>query len=529
MQSRSLSMRLAGLLALMLALCAEPASAQMPVGSRIFTLAGGGAAQPHDGALATGVRIGDPGAFTMPLAAMPDGSIATLDGRRNPLLIGVDGRIRMLPRIAGSRGAVPVGLLAAEPDGSLLACSGELGATSVYRLAAGAASWSEAASLRAIVRRKPGWTVTGLTALPSGAFAFSGYDGLRRVEPDGTGKTVVAGRPGRSSPRSLAALPDGSLAFVYGNADAIAILAPDGTLRRIRGAHGVYDDVGLASMADGTLMRAEGRLDAIAPNGRVQAVAGRRPGLGPGDGGRPDRAELGATDVAVTADGAIVVAEITPFGVPRPRWDLPADRLPGGWLLSDAIGELDSAFLLRVIVPPDSSRPLAAITAGTFTSVRQGWVEFATTVPGEATLTLRRSGRRPIRVTADVAAGVGRLRLPAPRRGGDDALALVVRAADGSAAAGDLAVATARRMSKGRAVRIIRRVLAEDTDIGYYTRMGRCRRVSAVRIDCQSINVIYDETNDHPTCDSVATARLRPDGVRVVRGFGRRRCRSIGR
>jgi hypothetical protein len=106
--------------------------------ARIFTLGGGGRQEPREGLPAVEAT-----GFRDVLAAMPDGSIATVAHINDPLLIGLDGRIHMLPPVD-----YEIASLAAGRDGSLFAVP--YGGSSVYRLAPGAAAWSQ------ILDQRPG-------------------------------------------------------------------------------------------------------------------------------------------------------------------------------------------------------------------------------------------------------------------------------------------------------------------------------------------------------------------------------------
>ena len=110
--------------------------------ARIFTLAGGGTEPPREGLPAWRVRLEDPFGRVLPLAAMADGSVATVDPDGDPLRVGIDGRVHMLPPAVNGAGREDLVLLSAAPDGSLAAVADR--AAWIYRWEPGAAGWTAA-------------------------------------------------------------------------------------------------------------------------------------------------------------------------------------------------------------------------------------------------------------------------------------------------------------------------------------------------------------------------------------------------
>ena len=182
--------------------------------------------------------------------------------------------------------------------------------------------------------------------------------------------------------------------------------------------------------------------------------------------------------------------------------------------------------LIRIIVPPGTSRPLAAIRTATLASLRAGRVAITTTFAGTATLEVRsRAGRRVARIQAPIAAGETELVLPARPPAGDLRLRLIVRDGAGHTAISRAAVTTERTLSLQRAGRLVRAVIDNDSEVdeggGFWTEMRRCRRVSATRIDCQLIAVEgFVGQPEKRRCTEVAIVRLRADGARMVRRAG---------
>ncbi len=511
----------AAFLAILLLLAAPAGARAEPAflgpDARVFTIAGGGSEVPRDGLPATRADLG--AGRVRGLAALPDGSVALITGDGLAVGIGLDGRIRLLPR--PPRGA---GGLSAGPDGSLYTVTFR----QLLRLAPGGTGWTEAQSL-ARLRGRPGLVeVVSFVALAEGfAFAF-GNGTVLRVGADGTAREVPV--PEGLLPRHVVPRADGGFAYAavddfVQTEERIVVVPASGPPRTLEAVGA--PSLELAALPDGAFLRTGPPLDLLDAAGRPAARVGWRPGFGLGDGGPPARALLGdVAGLALTADGALVVEDIV--ASEYAPIDAFAFSPPGGTLVTGRPEGPGAAMVLRILAPPAVTRPLAALAPSTFTTLAAGRVGYVTTFPGRATVQLRRRGRVVARAEADVAAGQGELVLPAPPRA-DLRLTLTVEGAGGAIAAARLAVTTARRLTHRRARRLIRSPSAGGL------RRGRCVRRSALRIACRLIEV--EQTaggRSRRRCAGVIVVRLRPDGARATaaRDFGRgasRACRALGR
>jgi hypothetical protein len=434
-----------------------------------------------------------------------------LTGEALALRVERDGRIRLLPR--PPRGARH---LAAGADGALYTAT----MRQVLRLAPGAIGWTEALSLSALRGRRL-VEVRSLAVLPDGLALALGGGELLRVGADGTAREVPV--PEGYVPWNVAPLPDGGLAYIavddFVQADEILVSMPAaGPARRFPQRDGRTMD--FAVLPDGAFAWTRPPLEVLDAAGRVTARVGLRPGLGLGDGGAPAQALLGnAKALAPLPDGGLVVEDlIPPRGAPL---DAYAFRRPGTTLVT-VPPEGASSAVLRVLAPPGTTRPLAAVAPSTFATLAAGRVGYVTTVAGRATVAVRRRGRVVARGAADVAPGAGEIPLAGAPPRGELHVELAVEGAGGSAAGGALGVSTAERLTRRR----VRRVLARDRTFGF--RRGRCARVDGRRMRCQA-------RDRRGRCVGVFDLRLRPDGARVqlrharFEGGTSRACRALGR
>ena len=502
--------------------------------NRIFTLAGGGTERPRDGLFATEVRLRPPPPYVeQAVTGLGDGTTAVVQDER-VVLIGADGRLRVPPRIAYGR----IDGIAADHDGELLA----LVYDRVYRLASDRRGWTLVVDLARVLTEEQRCWARGVAAVRDGIVVAT-KRGLWRIADDGSVRQIPV--PAGGSPYALVSLPDDSLAFTYGNRatcgfgeppNRLAVARPDGSVTELRRVKHPYylGGGGLAALADGGVLDAAGVLRHFTADGRAVAQFGVRARLGIGDGGHLADALLTPSGVATLPGGAVAVLDEAPQGSADSPFDLPALRTGAGRLLTQA-KFLDEVTLVRVAVPPGTDRPLVAVTPATYRLLRSGAVAFATTVAGRATLTVTRAGRpRRVlaRVVSDVAAGDGTLRLPRAVPAEDLRVRLTVTRSDGASATSHLAVTTRRSLSMRRARRAagIARVQGEAGD---GVDRERCRRASAVRVDCQAVAFGSGGWRD---CRGVISVILRPDGARVVTAGietrerpQRRQCKELGR
>jgi hypothetical protein len=512
---RAALISLALLLAVPAGARAEPAFLRPD--ARVFTLAGGGSEVPRDGVRAAQADLG-PGRMRG-LAALPDGSVAVLTGDALAVRIGLDGRLRVLPRVPpGANG------LSAGPDGSLYTVTFK----QLLRLTPGGTGWTEAMSL-AQLRGRPGLVeVRSFAALADGfAFAF-GNGSVLRVGADGVAREVPV--PDGLLPTHVFARADGGFAYAavddfVQTEERIVVVPPSGPPRTLEAVG--RPSLDLVADADGSYLRTGSPLDLLDAEGRRVARVGWRPGLGLGDGGPPARALLGdAGGLALSADGTLVVEDIV--ASERAPIDAFAGRPPGGTLVTERPEGFDAAMVLRILVPPAVARPLAAFASSTFSTLATGRVGYVTTFPRPATVEVRARGRVVTRAEADVDAGEGELVLPALPPRGDLRLSLTVDGAAGAAAAARLAVTTARRLTFRRAQRLV------GGPAGGF-RAGRCVRRSARRIACRALTDERTASGGvRRRCAAVIVVRLRPDGARATLSrhsfrHQRRACRRLTR
>ena len=414
----------------MLLSCATPVWATDPAfvlpepTAPIFTIAGGGTAAPRAGALATDVSL-----HPREAVYLPDGRIVIRDGEfsGNGRLVGVgvDGRIIDLPPfpprpvvsdpVSGTPLDFKVYDIDIEVDGSLLALV--TGEPSVMRL--DVSGWAPVAAppgINAIGARPDG----GLIALTDdGEALWMTRDGAvvaRRALPT----REINGS--REFTEAVVALPGG--AFVAGSIGGVGhglLGRPGFPYVRLEGLGG--DESTSTGFPTGPRAGAYGPVAVVSPDGkRRRLLYGTRPGLGPGDGGTADRANLDGVGVSAAPTGAVLVAQPTSL-----RHDVPV-RLEAfeGPEISARYPDADATGTLRWIGRAPAGRLFAAIAPAAYRRLATGEVPVVATVAGEARIVVR-SGRR---IVADVRAVVpaGRGDVPLGRRlpAGDYAIELTV-------------------------------------------------------------------------------------------------------
>ncbi len=411
------------------------------------------------------------------MAPLPGGEIAvTLLPRERPWVVGADGRMHALPRV---RGLLTV---ASAPDGTLLAAS----SSHVSRLRADRSGWDVVLDARASVPRWSGADeIELLAAFPGGGFAFTS-DRTRVSRVDAAGAVERVRLPPETEAQALAAAPSGELVVAVENSGGdtrLMAAAPGAPLHALTGFREVAA-LGLAALPDGTLLRAGGVLDVLGPDGPLLARLGHGAPPGSGDGGAGSDAGtgLGAFGVAAAPDGAVLVTEFAAGGFERMTVGSRGEDL----LLGLFAGSGTLTMPLRVFAAPGTARPLAAVAAPTRQRLALGEVSVESTVPGDATVVVRRRGREVARAGAALAAGRSVVRLPAPPPEGDLTVTVEVTAADGRLAGDRLEVSTYRRLrdrvARG-AIRRASRFLSFSSDDREYT--SGCRRTGARRYACR--------------------------------------------
>jgi hypothetical protein len=230
-------------------------------------------------------------------------------------------------------------------------------------------------------------------------------------------------------------------------------------------------------------------------------------------------------------DGELVLNQSAELGSERASFDSAAELRGGGTFPIESVPEDLSLYpydrLVRVLVSADTPRPLAAITGTTFSTLTSGRISYVSTFAGTGQLRLRHGKRTVGYIEAPVAAGEGVFALPTPVPRTNLRLTLTVTATDARVAVARLAVSMAQRLTRPRALRQLRQLeILQVPNVGAI-RLRGCRRITAVRFACRAIRIRRVEPGRHRRrCNGLATAVLRPDGVRAYRSGDRRACRA---
>jgi hypothetical protein len=395
-----------------------------------------------------------------------------------------------------------------------------------------------------------GATLSGIQSLAptadGGAFLVNSQGRLVRREADGSLRRIAGVRDATD----VSVAPDGSALVAQPLAHRVQRVAADGTVTTVAGsaASGFAGDGGpataarldsprgVAALADGGFVIADtgnGRLRRVAPDGRIDTVAGTGAAGHRGDGGPATAATLDSpADVAVAADGSVLVADndgsrdrgrvrrltlggtiATIAGGSRARayayrlsTSHPTDALDsdgieatdaglpsiGQVTATDEGGVLLSTFpKVRYVAPAATSRLAVGITS-TELGRRGGTLTFTASRAARVEVTLSRNGRTVATESADAVAGTNTVALRslvpgAPHR--------VVVAATGEA--GERATDAASNLFPGR--RLTRKVVkAVATDAvfeipgdGGETDKAKCpRRVRGARANCRVLGSV---------------------------------------
>lgn len=528
-----------------LALIPSPSYGQdvVPPNARVFTLAGGGSEPARDGVPATDVKLGTGSSGEVPVAALPDGSVATIDARGRPMVITRTGVVRRLPSLPFNDGiAYLIGLT----DGSLVATH-RIPSGAVYRLPVGATAWSRLAELGGL---SPADALSAPGPLSDGGLVVTVGTTVWRVGLDGRtspwGADLSARDPGEEadSIRKVLGLTDGSLAVVrqtpVGTARRIVVHGPSGQITasvRMPRLNGIPDltaeAVGLLALPGGGLVRTTWTIDLLTGTGAPRTLGGSRPRYGLGDGGPPGSALFRAASIARLSDGALALGDINPLIGAALRFDLPAAVVDGRLMTVGFDNPEMTTPVIRVIVAGDTRRPLAAFAPDTFTTLGAGRVMIRSAVPGTADVTVQTRGGRIVgRARGRIRRGQTALKLH--RRPPRAALRLRLRLTTdaGLRIADRITASTVRTLTTARARAATESATSEEEYVdeggGYLFDVGRCRRRSRTRLDCQIIDVeAFVGQPRKRECGGVARVEARPDGVRVGKIRGERRCRTL--
>lgn len=321
---------------------------------RVTTAAGVEGTQGSSDGVGTAARLQWPGG----LSAAPDGSVYFIDrGVGRVRRLAPDGTVSTILAPGTLSGIAAV---AAAPEGHLVVLTGtEL----VQVTTSGAIASRRATGLTGVS------SYGSLVAAPGGALFVSADASIHRVDVS-PAQVVVSGAGAEFFPVALAPAPDGSLVFASSLTGLVRRVQPDGsglsTLAGryleppdvvVDGAAGVARFVGIdavAAAADGTIYVADNRtaIRAVAADGTVSTLAGSPTGNGSVDGtGSAARfmwprslVILPGGDLAVfDADGTSgAVRRVTPAGVVTT-----ISTQAAGGLAVDALGRIAVADTFR--------------------------------------------------------------------------------------------------------------------------------------------------------------------------------------
>jgi hypothetical protein len=477
------------------------ASANPAVAGRVFTVAGGGSLPPAPDRPATATRL-----TPTELTLQQDGSVLFVNNDRNLWGIGVDGRL-WRPPPPGRK----VTDVVAEPGGGLLAVADE----KLLRLRPAAPSWEvlftppppEPPARSAAVPDE-------VALLEDGRILLGGSYLSWILEPDGRMVETLDG----GGDEGVAGLPDGTIVLLSNN--GLIFRRPEDRLRgtgdRFLGT--VLAD--LATTASGSLLLGDGEIYRLSRQLRRFPVYGYRPGYGIGDGAPFGRQLLSTAALVTTTNGVAAFAEYT-APLLRGRFAAEAVRRGRYWITNVyPYDERPGAGLIRVVASQDDRRPLLAIAPRTFRSLARGVIGYRSAVAGRGRLIVRRT-RVVVDLPFTAVAGRGTIRLP--RRLPPASYRITATIHDGTRSSiARAAVSTHRRLDRLRAMRRIRRIVADsgggDATDGAFGRLGECRDRGPRRLDCGLWLDPYSEYDepDPPFCEAILSARQRPEGVRVL-------------
>jgi hypothetical protein len=499
------------LVAIALASAAAPHAFAAELDGRVFTVAGGGTKAPRDGLAATDARL------TADIAALvPDGTIVVAESF-NPRAWRIDlaGRLHPLPPLPN------LADIDAERDGSLLGVAG--GAPGrVLRLRPGDAAWAPLPAHVAVPLTKDG--LASVAAAADGGVLAVGSGRVWRM--DGNGNVLATSRLpadeiGQREYGEIVARTGGGFAAVSTTGAGIVVAGGDGRAGAPFGPFG--DAASLAPLADGGLLIAQAGLSVLGPAAKTPARLGLFPGRGFGDGAGLAAAVTSATRVDTDPGQGTVLFDA--FG--ETKLDRGASHVRGA-LVPQLLDTEGTEVVVRVIVPASSLRPLLALTPATYGSFARGEVAYSTTFAGRAELTVRRGARVVARLTQDVPAGDGVLRLP--RRLARADYRLELRLTGGATEVTDrLALTTRTTLGRRRALRLARLVADQgsaggDAGGGSFDVPRGCRPRGNRTFRCRYVRVVYSGDRSRSRCLGLFFVRLRADGARAYRRFGPSRC-----
>jgi len=416
---------------------------------------------------------------------------------------------------------------------------------------------------------------------------------IRRIDLDGTVTDLAGTSPMRGlsdtparrtelhSPYAVAALRDESFLLVEGFRSKARRVWPDGSIRIV--ARRVFGS-DIAALPDGSFVVSIEALDVVrrfSPGGRISRFAGKAsapPDYG-GDGGPATAARLASpTGVDATPEGVVLIADTDNHRVRRvdtrgiietaARVRSPNDVAAapdGGFFVSTyhgirryaANGSLVGHFSTRapdfagrrlyptdLAVLPDGnvafvadqrlwllrvapSQRLAVSLRNLHVSGNTLTVTFSATAPGTATV--RTAGRDgSLSVSAPVIEGTNRVTVAGPFVSAKRWVRVRLQDAAGRVAHDRIGAWLGPVLRTGVARRLVEEPL--DADEGGGNSVGRCRRFSRRRVDCEVRyrRGIYWRGEDRyeiveDRCDYVASVTLPPTGILQQRTY---RCRK---
>jgi hypothetical protein len=482
----------------------------------LFAVAGGGTRAPAAGVTATSMALGGDPQTERGVAALPDGGF--LIGANDLLTVGGDGVVTR--RVSGA--AITSGMfdyvLAASPsaEGSAYAV---MHSGAVVRVAGDG-------SVARVV--PPGYGFEG----DGGPAANAKLRGPSDVSATGDGGVLVADTVNHRIRRID---PTGVITTVAGSGDpSEGGFAGDGgpaTAARLRLPEGV------AALPDGGFLIADSgnrRVRRVAPDGRIETIAGSGAPGHRGDGGVATAAALSHLlhDVAVAGDGSVLVADDdrvrrfavggvietiaggadarayaapNPYVADRlhPRDPFDSDGLEGRRAGLPRVSQLsatsDGGVLMadgrkvRYLAPASTERLAVAIRSVRLTR-NGGTINAVVTRAARLQVAVRRRGRTVSTATAEASPGSNAIQVASLPAGSVSTIQVRAAADSGQRATDQATVVGGPRLPRAIALRVARDAASEIPADGGESDVATCpRSVRGRRTECRVLASVDDE------------------------------------